>query len=153
MDNIRLIIIGNGDMKFEYEQIAFNFGLRNKVIFVEQVSNEDLPKFYNLSDVFVLPSVDKSEAFGIVLLEAMASGVPVIASNLPGVRNVVENKINGFLANPKNADDLAEKMRKILIDEKLKKNMGIAGRKIAEKKYSPEIVGDKLNKIFFKKYV
>ncbi|MCK4744587.1 glycosyltransferase family 4 protein [Candidatus Parcubacteria bacterium] len=148
LDNIRLIIVGDGDMKFEYEQVAFNFGLRDEVIFAGQADNDDLARFYNLSDIFVLPSIDKSEAFGIVLLEAMASGIPVIASNLPGVRSVVENGINGFLAKPKDAGDLAKKMHRVLKDKELKKNMGVNGRKIAEKKYSPEIIGDKLNKIF-----
>ena len=148
LNNIRLIIVGDGDMKFEHKQTAFNFGLRDKVIFAGQVSNKDLTQFYNLSDIFVLPSIDKSEAFGIVLLEAMASGIPVIASNLPGVRNIIENGVNGFLTKPKNADDLTEKMHLILKDDGLKKNMGINSRKIAEKKYSPEIVGNKLNKIF-----
>ncbi len=148
LDNIRLIIVGDGDMKFEYEQAAFNFGLRDEVIFAGQADNDDLARFYNLSDIFVLPSIDKSEAFGIVLLEAMASGIPVIASNLPGVRSVVENGINGFLAEPKDDEDLTEKMHRILKDNELKKNMGINGRKIAEKKYSPEIIGDKLNKLF-----
>ncbi|MEA2065202.1 MAG: glycosyltransferase family 4 protein [Patescibacteria group bacterium] len=149
-DNVRLIIVGDGDMKFEYQQTAFNFGLRDNVIFTGEASNKDLTRFYNLSDIFVLPSIDKSEAFGIVLLEAMASGIPVIASNLPGVRSLVENGINGFLTEPKNADDLTEKMRLILKNDELKKNMGINGRKIAEKKYNPEIIGNKLNKLFFK---
>lgn len=148
LDNTRLIIVGNGDMKFEYEQTAFNFGLRDEIIFVEQANNNDLAQFYNLSDIFVLPSVDKSESFGIVLLEAMASGIPVIASNLPGVRNLVENGINGFLTEPKDPCGLTEKIRQILTDKKLKENMGIAGRKIAENKYSPEIIGGKLNKLF-----
>ena len=148
MDKTRLIIVGNGDLKFEYEQIVFDFRLRDKVIFAERINNKNLPQFYNLSDIFVLPSIDKSEAFGIVLLEAMASGIPVIASNLPGVRTVIKNGVNGFLTKPKDADDLAKKMHQILEDKELKKNMGIAGRKIAEKKYSHEIVGDKLNKIF-----
>ncbi len=85
----QILVVGDGNLRQEYEALSRNLGLEEGVIFAGSASEEDLPKYYNLADLFVLPSIDGSEAFGLVLLEAMASGVPVIASNLPGVRTLV----------------------------------------------------------------
>ncbi len=144
----RLIIVGEGDRKFYYEQIAFDFGLRGKVIFAGRIDDRHLPRFYNLADLLVLPSTTKGEALGIVLLEAMASGVPVIASNLPGVRSVVKNGENGFLVEPKNIDDLVVKMGKILKNKELAIKLGKRGREIAKEKYNELKIGKKLIEIF-----
>ncbi len=128
--------------------MAESIGVKDKIIFAGSPSREDLPKFYNFADVFVLPSVDKSEAFGIVLLEAMACGKPVVASELFGVRTLVSD--NGFLAEPKSAENLAEKINLILGDEDLRKRMGSNSRKIVEEKYSYKKVGEKLIQFYQK---
>ncbi|MDO8435548.1 MAG: glycosyltransferase family 4 protein [bacterium] len=80
----RLVIVGDGDRRKEYEAKASS-GVR----FVGSVSDEQLVKLYELMDVLVLPSTDRSEAFGMVIAEAMACGVPAIVSDLPGVRGVI----------------------------------------------------------------
>ena len=72
------------------------------------VSNKDLPRHYAASNVLVLPSVSKLEAFGIVLIEAMASGLPIVASNIPGVRAVVKSSKAGFLIEPKSSGSIAK---------------------------------------------
>lgn len=144
----RLIIVGDGDLRFDYEQTAFNFGLRDSVIFAGRVSDEDLPRFYNLADLFILPSINSGEAFGIVLLEASSSGIPVIASNLVGVRSVVSDGENGFLIDPGSIDDLVDKMKLVLSSDELREKLGIVGRKIVEKKYDINILEDKLVRIF-----
>ncbi|MBT4277272.1 glycosyltransferase family 4 protein [Candidatus Falkowbacteria bacterium] len=146
----RLVIIGSGDLKFEYEQIAFNFGLRDKVIFTGRINDNEKKKFLNLANLFVLPSINMGEAFGIVLLEAFASGVPAIASNLPGVRSVIDNSVNGFLVEPSNTEDLKEKIEQILSNDELKDKMGEEGRKKAEKKYNEKDINNKFIKIFEK---
>jgi glycosyltransferase involved in cell wall biosynthesis len=148
---VRLIIVGSGNLKEEYEKMAERLGIKEKVIFAGSPSREDLPKFYNLADVFVLPSIDKSEAFGIVILEAMACGAPVVASELFGVRTLVSD--NGFLAEPKNADNLAEKINSILENEDLRKQMGANSRKNIEEKYSYKKVGGKLIEIYKNKKI
>jgi glycosyltransferase involved in cell wall biosynthesis len=141
-NNFKIVIAGSGNLKSEYEKMAESLGIRDKVIFSGSPAREDLPKFYNLADVFVLPSIDKSEAFGIVLLEAMACGAPVVASELFGVRTLVTD--NGFLSEPKNADNLAEKINSVLENEDLRKQMGANSRKNIEEKYSYKKVGEKL---------
>lgn len=144
----RLVIVGEGNLRFDYEQVAFDYGLRDKVIFAGNISFEELPKFYNLADLFVLPSLNKSEAFGIVLLEAMSSGVPVIASDLPGVRSVVSGSIAGLLANPGDSDDLAAKIKSIMEDDAQRKEKGLNARKGVEEKYDIRDINKKFNEIF-----
>ncbi|MFA6106819.1 MAG: glycosyltransferase family 4 protein [Patescibacteria group bacterium] len=144
--NYELQIVGSGDLKAHYEKMAENLGIADKTKFLGSVSSDELPKLYRSADIFVLPSVAKGEAFGLVLLEAMASGTPVIASNLPGVRSVFQDGIQGYLARAGDAKDLAEKMEKILADDELRRKMGRAGRKLVEMKYDWEKTGDELEK-------
>ena len=146
--DFQLLIIGNGDRREYYENLARKLNIKDKVVFVGFVDNKNLVRYYNLADVFVFPSIDRSEAFGMVLLEAMACGIPTIASNLPGVRSVFKDKEQGYLAEPKNVKDLSDKLNKILSNKKLSAEMGIKARKLVEKKYNLEIVGERLNKIY-----
>ncbi|KKQ53679.1 MAG: Glycosyl transferase group 1 [Parcubacteria group bacterium GW2011_GWA2_38_13] len=92
--------------------------------------------------------VDKSEAFGMVLVEGMACKKPVIASNLAGVRSVVEDGVNGILVEPKNEQELAFALEKILSDDELANTMGEAGLKKVQKRYEWEVVGERLGELF-----
>lgn len=146
--NAKLLIVGGGNLKNFYQKLVKKSPLISAhVIFAGRVADRDLPKFYNLSDFLVLPSTDSSEAFGIVILEAYASGIPVLASNLPGVRAVVEVKKNGLLAEPGDINDLADKLKK-MFDEVSLYEWGREARYLAETKYSREIVGRKLVNVF-----
>ena len=100
------VFVGDGELLPEYMGLAGRLGLAPTVRFAGAVSDGDLPGYYNLSDLLVLPSTSANEAFGMVLLEAMASGVPVVASDLPGVRTVAAD--GGLLAEPGNPHDIAE---------------------------------------------
>jgi len=131
-----LIIVGEGDLKSVYQNLAESFGLGDKVIFTGYIPDEELVRYYNLCDIFVLPSVDKTEAFGMVLLEAMACGKPVIGTDLPGVRKVVQREINGRLVKPKNSQQLAYKLNLLLNDKNMRVAYGQNGRAIVEKEYS-----------------
>ncbi len=134
--NYHLIIVGDGDLKSSYIEKATKLGLNSNVTFAGRVSNEDLPLYYAASDVTVLPSTTMGEAFGLVLVEAMATGKPVIASNLPGVRSVVDDGKNGYLVIPGDANDLASKIDSILSSEKICSKFGEVGREKAVKKYN-----------------
>ncbi len=146
---VSLLIIGEGDLKPYYIKLAKDLGILNKVIFAGKVSNHDLPSYYNLSDIFVLPSVDKSEAFGIVLLEAMACARPAIASDLPGVRTVVDDKKTGLLVKPGNTNDLTEKLKYLLENNEERQKFGLAARKKVEEVYNWEKIIEQLEKIYF----
>lgn len=133
--NYHLIIVGEGELKESYINKIDELGLNSYVTFAGKVSDEELPLYYAASDVTVLPSIGV-ESFGLVLIEAMATGKPVIASNLPGVRSVVDDGKNGFLVIPKDSKDLASKINKILNNGELASRFGINGRKKIEEMYS-----------------
>lgn len=86
----QVVLVGDGALRESYMLQAQGMGLAESVRFVGSVSNADLPDYYRLANVCVLPSTSRAEAFGLVLLEAMASGVPVVASDLPGVRTIAQ---------------------------------------------------------------
>jgi len=136
---LRLIIVGRGESREGYEKLAKNLGISNKVIFTGQISDKDLPQYYNLCDLFVLPSVSKSEAFGLVSLEAMACAKPIIVSDLPGPNSLVEK--SGLVVEIGNVEDLAQKIKKLVKNQKLSVNFGRQALKLVQKKYNwPKIV-------------
>lgn len=143
----KLIIIGEGDLKARYESMAGQMGLEGKVIFAGNPPDETLADYYNLCDVMVLPSIDSSEAFGVVLVEAMACGKPVITTDLPGPRSVVENGSNGFLVKPRNAPLLAEKIYAILSNTALAEKMGTRSKALVDEKYSYSVVSKRLEQL------
>ena len=126
--DFKILIVGDGELRRSYENKAQEMGLINQVRFEGRVSDEDLLKYYQAADVLVLPSIGRSEAYGMVLLEAEAAGLPVIASDLPGVREQVSAE-RGFLFKVGDAQDLARKIFLILEDEKLQQRLGEAGEK------------------------
>lgn len=138
-----LIIVGEGGLKQYFQNLARDSGIWDKVIFTGRILNEDLPRYYALCDLLVLPST-RVEIFGLVLVEAMACGRPVIASNLPGVRTVVDNSKNGFLVNPGDIDELASKIQYLLEHKDLREEFGKEGRKKVEAKYSWSQIGRQL---------
>jgi glycosyltransferase involved in cell wall biosynthesis len=147
-DDYRLMIIGQGDLSRSYQSLVSSFGLEKKVVFTGFVPDDALPLYYNLGDIMVLPSIDGSEAFGMVLLEAMASGLPVIASDLPGVRSVVDKKENGFLVKPKDVASLAKYLDLLLKNPHLAGEFGSKGRAKVLDKYDWSTIAKSLEDIF-----
>ncbi len=127
--NVKYLIVGGGEFKSKLKNLVHKRKLENRVIFAGEVPNSELPKYYAACDIFVLPSISRLEAFGIVGLEAMASGKPVIISDIPGVREVINDGVEGLLVEPMNAKDLAEKITVLLSDADLRKKMGENGRR------------------------
>src|SRR3989339_458474 len=143
-----LDVVGSGNFKNKYRRETEELGIGNNVCFLGDISNDALPDIYNQADLLILPSIDKSEAFGLVLLEAMASGVPVIASSLPGVRTVFEDGRQGFFAAPGDKKDLKNKIIKILENDKLIMEMGERGRILVEEKYNWMLIAKKLENLY-----
>jgi glycosyltransferase involved in cell wall biosynthesis len=136
--NIELILVGDGEEKCKLESLVKQFNLSEYVSFVGIVPNQQIPKCMIESDIFVLPSL--SEGFGIVILEAMASGLPIVASNVGGIPYLVQNEINGFLVEPKNPDQIAEKVLHLLKNDKLMQDISDNNRKFVTKYEWKEIV-------------
>ncbi len=114
----KFLIIGNGPLELELKSLIKKLKLENKVFIIPSVKN--LVPYYYACDIFVLPSIFKSETFGIVLLEAMACGKPVISTDLDtGTSWINIDKETGFVVEPKNSKELAEKIDMLLKDEEL----------------------------------
>ena len=146
--NARLLIVGQGDLRESYLRSAEELGLGRSVVFAGPVGAGELPAHYRLADLLVLPSTDSSEAFGIVLVEAMACGVPVLASDLPGVRSVVEPGRNGFVFRAREIEDLLDKLRAILINEEGRGRMRAGARETAVARYDQEKIWDRVDRVF-----
>lgn len=142
--NIILNIIGDGNLKSQYEQEALQLNLLKRIRFMGRVSEEELIKQYQEADLLILPSINSHEAFGLVLIEAMACGLPVIASDLPGVRSVFQDGKQGLLCQAGNADDLAKKIDQVLKDEPKRQKMAIKARQLAEDRYAWEKIADSI---------
>lgn len=135
-----LVIIGDGNLRKEYERQAESLGITDSVRFIGSVSPDELARLYTSALCLVLPSTDSTEAFGVVIIEAAASGTPTIATRLPGVRSVIEDGATGFLVEPNNADALAEKIAFFVSHPERAREMGAAARKRAEERYSYNVV-------------
>lgn len=144
----RLIIVGRGGLEAFYRGLAEKLGISARVNFAGRVDDADLPAFYRSADAFVLPSTDGNEAFGLVLLEAMASGTPVVASALPGVRTVFRHGREGFYAKPGDPGDLAKRLAMVISNRKLRDEMGARGRELALEKYDWAESCARLEKIY-----
>lgn len=146
-DDFRIVIVGDGNLRDGYQTLVENMGLRKKIIFAGFVPDNLLPRFYNTADILVLPSVDKSEAFGVVVLEAMSSGLAVITSDLAGVRSVVDKRKTGLLVKPSSVDNLVDMIRHLLANPPLMEQYGQEGRAKVMQKYTWDIVGEKLDRL------
>lgn len=109
----RLLIVGTGPRRAALEARIRRHGLEQRVTFAGNVSEEELPLYYAAADCCVLPSVARLEAFGIVGLEAMACGKPVILSDIPGVREVIEDGREGFVCPPLDPEAWAGAIEKL----------------------------------------
>ncbi|MBI2482557.1 glycosyltransferase family 4 protein [Candidatus Uhrbacteria bacterium] len=126
--DVQLRIVGDGDLRAALQEHARMRGIADRVEFLGAVTADQLPMVYRSVDAVVLPSTARSEAFGLVLLEGMASGVPAIASDLPGVRTVIEEGVTGFLVPPGDVRALAERIRACVIHRSRLREMGARAR-------------------------
>ena len=131
---VKFIIVGDGPIRKILETIAKKLRIEHVVDFQGFVSEEKLLKLYNKADIFVLPSL--FEGFGNVITEAMASGLPVIATKVGAISEIVIDGKTGFLVPSKDSTALADAITKLIFDTKLRRKMGKAGRKRAETFYS-----------------
>lgn len=122
--NLKLLIVGDGNLRQDYEKQSKDLGINNSVIFAGWIDNKDLPLYNRLADIQLLPSTDSTEAFGGVIAEAQCCGICSIASNWPGSRMTLLNNETGLLVEPGNQEDLTAKIDYLLQDEEGRKVMG-----------------------------
>jgi len=127
--NFKLILIGDGNKKKEYEEMTLFLGIKEKVKFVGQVTESELMKYYRASDVFVLPSNSDSEGFGFVLLEAIAMDLPVITTNVVGSSKMIENTSAGIVIPANDAKTLSDSIKMLSQEESLREELKENGAK------------------------
>jgi rhamnosyl/mannosyltransferase len=132
-----LLVVGNGPRRESLERRAVSADVSDQVHFLGKVSDETLHRCYSAADLFVLPSVEPSEAFGIVQLEAMAYETPVVNTDLPsGVPWVSKDGETGLTVPPADPDALAEAVSTLLSDQKLRQRFARAARERVEDRFS-----------------
>ena len=124
-------------MAQQWRRLAGQLRVADRATFLGEVSDAERRILLHASDVLVLPSIDRREAFGIVQLEAMACGKPVIATDLPtGVRFANQDEITGLLVPPRDADALARALRRVLDDAGLRERLGHAARQRVQREFT-----------------
>lgn len=141
-DNVRLIVVGPGMvLRRSYEKTVKKRAIPD-VNFVGSVSYDELPMYYQTADIYCSPAIGR-ESFGIVLLEAMALGKPIVASHIEGYRHVVTDGQEGILVPPKKAKELAYALEQLIEDEETRQQMGKRGLETAAK-YDWKIVAGRV---------
>lgn len=121
--NAKLFVIGDGPEKENLTKLVNSLHIQNNVVFTGYVKDTDLTAYYCSADVFVLPSINlngHTEALGVVILEAMASGVPVIGTSVGGVPDIIKNGYNGFLVPEKSPENLSNKIIELLLNKQIR---------------------------------
>jgi len=145
--NAKLIFAGRGHMDSQLKETAKQMNISKDVIFTGFVEDNVKPLYYKAADVFCLPSTTLAESFGIVNLEAMAAGIPIVSSNLGGIPDIVKNGENGLLSKPYDVEMLAENLIKLLENDNLRVEMGKTGLKLV-KNYTWDEVTTKTEKLY-----
>jgi rhamnosyl/mannosyltransferase len=133
----KLVIVGDGPLRGELASLAARLGVADKVFFAGEIDNASMMPYYHAADLFALASVARSEAFGIVQIEAMAAGLPVVNTSLDsGVPFVSLDGETGLTVPPGSPQALAEAINRLLNDAGLRQSLGQAGQRRARQEFS-----------------
>lgn len=145
--NVKLIIGGTGSEINKLKLLVNELKLQSKIELIGFIDEIELCSYYASCDIFVFHSL--YEAFGIVLVEAMASGVPVVSTQVGAIPEVVRDKRTGILVQPSDSNALANAIIELIENENLRKKMGTEGRKIIEKEYNWENIAKKYENVYY----
>jgi glycosyltransferase involved in cell wall biosynthesis len=143
--DLHLVAVGGGDDLVRLKTIAAEFGITSSVKFFERISVEQLAACYARAEIFALPST--GEGFGIVFLEAMGFGVPVVAAAAGGVTDIVKDGVNGLLVPGRDAVALVQSLDRLLSDPGFASALGRRGAEIVRQKYRLQVFKRELEAI------
>ncbi len=150
----KLVMIGDGPERQRLEQQVKELKLEKSVIFAGKVTHKELEKWYPTADVFVLPSIvtkeGDTEGLGVVFLEAIASGTPIIGSNVGGIPDIIRHNDTGLLVPQKDAEKLAEAIVKVLADKNLEQKLTKNAMDFVKENFTWDIVADRFAEMFRK---
>jgi len=134
-----LIVVGEGPLAHTLRQRAEALGVADRIMWAGHVADADLPAYYRAADAFVLPSLAITETFGVAQVEAMASGLPVVSTNLPtGVPWVNQHDVSGLVVEPNDAAALGRALRRLAADDALRRRLADGARQRARSLFSRE---------------
>jgi len=149
--NVHLVIAGGGGQLSNLKKLATSLRLNDKITFFGRAGGVELAALYDSSDVLVCPSIvdskGQTEGLGLVIPEAMESGIPVIATSVGGITDTVKNEINGLLVEQKDPSGIAKAIDRIISDKELKNKL-IENSKETVKEFQPRILAEKYLSIF-----
>ncbi len=146
---MQVIVGGSGVLRDHYEKMTQEMGISSNVLFAGYVPDSDLPRYYCGTSVFVLPSTDPTrEGFGLVLLEAMACGRPVIATDIAGMADDIREYGSGLIIPRSSPEFLADAIRKCLRSPDETAAMGRAARKLIEERYDWKIIAAQIEEVY-----
>jgi len=143
-NNVELIVGGDGPLRRKYELMVQNSGIKFR--FLGRIAKTEIPAFYKSLDVFVAPSRG-GESFGMILLEAMASGVPIIASDIPGYREVIKDGFNGILFENEDAEYLSRRLIFLMKDDAIKNRIVENGLNFA-RRHDWNIIAARIEEVY-----
>lgn len=147
-EDIVCLIAGHGGKQEELKNLAKDLGISEKIKFLGNVGHEDLPKYFAISDVFVRAS--RSEGLGSAFLEAMAAGLPVIATEVGGIPDFLKDRETGLFVKVNDEADLAQKIKELLYNNYLREQIIENSKSLVQEKYSWDSIAQTMNKIFNK---
>jgi len=148
VQNLKLIIVGDGALKSKLEKKVAKFEIQDKVIFAGRINHKELPKYYSAADIFLLLS--SYENFSNAVLEAMSCELPIITTNVGGFPLQVRDGINGFLVNYGDLESLKEKIIYLAKNPNIRERMGKLNRQEVIEKYSWEETAKKVMSLYEK---
>lgn len=141
---VKFLIIGDGPEKENLVLSAQELGIENQVVFLNSTIDTSLP--LKAMDIFIMPSI--SEGLGLSILEAMSSGLPVVASNVGGIYSLVKDGVNGFLVPPGSPCAILSAVKKLLDNPQLARQMGQRGQQTAEECFSLESMAEQTRNLY-----
>lgn len=141
----KFLIVSGGNLLGYLNSLVKKENLSEKIIFAEVVAREEIKNYFAAGDIFVYAS--KSETQGMIITEAMYAGLPVVAVDAPGVCDLVENNVSGFLV-AEDKEKFSEAVKKLIADKNLREQLGRTGAQIAREKYTDKVCARKMLKIY-----
>jgi glycosyltransferase involved in cell wall biosynthesis len=146
--NVTFLIAGIGEDEIKLRALAEEYGVRDRVKFLGLVDQKDLPVLLRVSDIFIRAS--RSEGFGISFIEAMASGLPVIATPVGGIPDFIDDKETGIFACPDNPKSVAEAINELVEHHDLRNHVALEGQNRARMRYGWDTVVPMMREKVFK---
>src|SRR3989304_7082406 len=144
--SVYFIIAGEGPERNRMEMICKEKGIEKEVRFTGHINEKNLLKVYSCADIFVLPTY--SEAMPMVILEALAAGLPIITTPIGAIPDIIKDGIKGFLIEPNSPKQLVEKILFLLHNEETKKRIGEANIQLAKEEYDVKVILNKLEQLY-----